>query len=83
MEKRVLVFAALAQVLTGAVLLLYPPVVAKLLFGADSAGVGLVLSRVAGIALIALDVACWPYGAASRALCGMLTYSSLATLGLL
>lgn len=64
----------------GLVLVIYPPVVIKLLFGAEIVGAGMVLSRIAGIALIALGVACWPCATASRALCGMLTYSSLATL---
>jgi len=54
-----------------------------LLFAAEIAGIGVVTSRFAGLALIALGVACWPYGSGSRALCGMFTYSSLATSGLL
>jgi hypothetical protein len=83
MKHRVLAIAAAAEALTGLVLLVYPPIVIKLLFGTNIAGIGEVTSRFAGIALIALAVACWPCAPASRALCGMLTYSSLATLGLL
>ena len=81
--KKLLAVAAIAEGLTGLVLLVYPPIVIKLLFAADIAGIGVVTSRFAGLALIALGVACWPYGSGSRALCGMLTYGSLATLGLL
>jgi hypothetical protein len=81
--KKLLAFAAAGEAATGLVLLVYPLIVIKLLFGEDVAGVGVVMSRFAGLALIALGVACWPYGSASRALYGILTYSSLATLGLL
>jgi uncharacterized membrane protein YeiB len=35
------------------------------------------MSRIAGLALIALGIACWP---GRTALCGMLTYSALITL---
>src|SRR5262245_40027765 len=83
MNNRLLAVAAAAEALTGLVLLGYPPLVTKLLFAAEIAGIGIVTSRFAGMALLALGVACWPYGSASPALCGMLTYSSLATLGLL
>ena len=67
---------ALAEAGTGAVLLAYPPIVAQLLFGAEITGAGIVLGRVAGIALIALGVACWP----GTPLVGMLIYSALVTL---
>ena len=78
-----LAVAALGEGATGVVLLVYPPFVIWLLFGAEMAGAGVVMSRIVGIALIALTVACWPYGTQARALCGMLTYSSLVTLYLL
>ena len=64
-------------------MLVVPSLVVNLLFGADIADIEVVTSRFAGVALIALGVACWPCGSVSRALYGMLTYSSLATLGLL
>src|SRR5262245_32756984 len=83
MNNRLLGVAAAAEALTGLFLLGYPPLVIKLLFAAEIAGIGIVTSRFAGLDLLALGVACWPYGSASPALCGMLTYSSLATLGLL
>ena len=57
--------------------------VVRLLFGADVAGIGLVTSQFAGLALLSLGVACWSRESAASALYGMLTYSSLATLGLL
>jgi hypothetical protein len=82
--KTLLALAAVGEAATGLVLLAYPPIVVRLLFGAEIAGAGMVMSRVAGIGLIALGIACWPSrdtrGRAGSALCGMLTYSLLATL---
>jgi hypothetical protein len=75
-----LAIAGLCEAAAGLALLVYPPIVVGLLFGAGIAGVALVLSRFAGIALIALAIACWPGGPAGRAPFGMLTYSALATL---
>ena len=76
----VLAVAALSEAVLGLALLLYPPIVIRLLLGAEIIGVGDVVSRFAGIALIGLGVACWPNGSARQPLDGMLTYSTLATL---
>jgi hypothetical protein len=82
--KILLALAAAGEAAFGLVLLVYPPAVVRLLFGAEVAGAGMVMSRVAGIALIALGIACWPgramRGRAAAALGGMLVYSLLATL---
>ena len=78
--KKVLTFAAVAEAATGVALLIVPSLVARLLLGAELTGVAIPVARVAGIALLALGVACWP---GSTALCGMLTYIALATLYLL
>jgi hypothetical protein len=80
MTRTVLSLAAAGEAATGLVLLAYPPIVVRLLFGAEVAGAGMVVSRFAGVALVALGIACWPGGASAHALCGMLTYSALATL---
>jgi hypothetical protein len=71
-----LVVAALSEVATGAALLIAPSIVAQLLLGAELTGVAVTVARVAGIALIALGVACWP----GTPLVGMLTYSAAVTL---
>jgi len=78
--KAPLVFACLAEAATGLALVAHPPLVVRLLFGVETAGVGVVVSRVAGIALIALGIACWPGNPGSRPHHGMLAYSALATL---
>ena len=83
--KKVLLLAAVGEAATGLALLVSPVVVVRLLLGADLAGLagrddlaaaGIIIGRVLGIALIALGIACWP---GRTALCGMLTYSLLAT----
>jgi len=76
MTKRVLVFAAVAEIATGVALLLVPALVGQLLLGAGLAGMAAVVARVTGIALVALGVACWP-GPPIR---GMLIYSVGITL---
>ena len=74
--NKVLVFAALSEVATGAALLLAPALFGQLLFGVELDGVAMTVARVTGIALIALGVACWP----GTPLLGMLTYSAAVTL---
>ena len=78
--RRVLVLAAVGEAATGVALLLVPSLVGQLLFGVEMTGIAIPVARVTGIALVALGVACYPGEAAGRGLCGMLTYSLLATL---
>ena len=72
--KKVLVLAALSEAATGLALLIVPSLVGQLLLGTGLTGVSILVARVAGIALIALGIACLP----GLALAGMLTYSALA-----
>jgi hypothetical protein len=79
--KKLLAVTAVGEAFTGLALLIYPSLVVRLLFGVEIAGAGVLMSRIAGIALIALGSACWPRrDAGGRALQGMLSYSLLATL---
>ena len=81
--KKILALAAVAEAGTGAILLVTPAIVARLLFAAEISGAGVIMSRIAGIALIGLGVACWPGSSAVQQLYGMLTYSTLAMLYLI
>ena len=74
--RRLLSVAGAGEALTGLVLLIHPALVVRLLFGAEISGSGTVMSRVAGIALIALGVACWP----GPPQVGILSYSAAVTL---
>jgi hypothetical protein len=74
--NKALIFAAVAEVATGSALLLVPSLVRQLLLGEELTGVAIPVARVAGIALIALGIACWP----GPPLGGMLTYGTVVTL---
>jgi hypothetical protein len=74
--RRVLVLAAVAEAATGLALLIVPSLVGRLLLGEGLTGIAIPVARVAGIALIALGVACWP----GPPLVGMLIYSAAVTL---
>jgi len=58
--KRVIILAALGEAATGLALVVVPSLVGRLLLGEALTGVAVPVARVAGIALIALAVACWP-----------------------
>jgi hypothetical protein len=73
---KLLAIAAIAEAATGLALLVVPSLVGSLLLGVELTGVAIPIACVLGIALIALGVACWP---GRTALCGMLTYSAMAT----
>ncbi len=73
--KKALIFAAIGEAATGLALLIVPSLVGQLLLGEQLAGVAIPAARVAGIALIALGIACWP----GPPLVGMVTYSAFVT----
>jgi hypothetical protein len=73
---RVLILAAVGEAATGLALLIVPSLVGRLLLGEELTGIAIPVARVAGIALIALGVACWP----GPPRVGMLIYSAAVTL---
>jgi hypothetical protein len=74
--KWALIFAAVGEAGTGLALLIVPSLVGRLLLGEELTGIAIPVARVAGIALVALGVACWP----GPPLVGMLIYSAGVTL---
>ncbi len=74
--KWLTIFAAVAEAATGLGLLIVPSLVGQLLLGEQLTGVAIQVAGVAGIAPIALGIACWP----GPPLVGMLTYSASVTL---
>ena len=82
--RTILAFAAVVEVGTGLVLMIDPAIVAALLLGAEISGVGTLLGRCFGIALLALGLACWPSRqraeSGSPAVRAMLTYNALIAL---
>ncbi|MGF6202545.1 hypothetical protein [Pseudomonas laurylsulfatiphila] len=71
--RGLLVFAAIIEAATGVALILAPSLVGQLLLGIELTGV---IVRVAGIALIALALACWP----GPPMLGMLIYNAAVAL---
>ncbi len=82
-EKRVLAFASLAEAITGLIALIDPLIIARLLFNAEIAGVGVIITRIAGASLLGLGVSCWPgplfAKQVSKTLLGMLIYNFIVT----
>ena len=74
--KYALVFAAVGEAATGLALLVVPSLVGRLLLGVDLAGIAIPVARVAGIALVALGIACWP----GPARIGMVIYGAAVAL---
>ena len=74
--KKALMLAAVGEGATGLALLIIPSLVGQLLLGEPLTGIAVPVARVAGIALVALGVACWP----GSPLIGMLIYSLSVTL---
>jgi hypothetical protein len=74
--KMVLIFAAVGEAGTGLALLIVPSLVGRLLLGEELTGITIPVARVAGIALIALGVACWP----GPPRVGMVIYSAAVAL---
>jgi len=81
---KILAFAAAVEVGTGLVLLVNPAIVVRLLLGTEVSGVGTMLGRCFGIALLGLGLACWPsrprVESGSAAFRGMLIYNVLIAL---
>lgn len=75
--NRILAIASIIEAVTALALLVLPGLVVRLLFGIEPAGVGVIAARVAGIALLALGIASWPW---SRPGGGMAIYNLLAAL---
>jgi hypothetical protein len=60
MNARIVVtLSAVIETATGIALIANPSMVARVLMGSDLSGAGIALARVAGIALLALAIACW------------------------
>ena len=74
--RKALIFTAIAEIATGLALFIVPSLVGRLLLGEELAGVAVSVARVAGIALVALGIACWP----GPPVLGMITYSAAVAL---
>ena len=74
--------AAAIEGATGVALIIFPQAVCRLLLGADLAGIGIAVGRVAGIALLSIGLACWMSredASKTAILAAMLNYNPLVT----
>jgi hypothetical protein len=85
MARKLLIVTVLVEMPIGLMLLLSPPPVAGLLLGASlDAPAALIVSRIAGAALLSLGVACWlarddgPSGALRGLIAAMVLYNCAA-----
>ena len=78
--RNVLAFSSIVEMGTGVALVFGPALVAELLLGEALSAQGIAVARVAGIALLALGLACWPAADGSAAFRGMLVYNALVAL---
>jgi len=86
--KFLLTLTALIEALTGLGLLIVPAIVVKLLLGAEISGAAIPLGRMAGVALLALGVACWrargdTQSRAARGLIAAILLYNLGAVGIL
>ena len=79
MTNKLLAVASIFEALTGLVLIIAPGM-ARFLLGTDISGAAVGITRVAGIGLLILGVACWPRVQANIArVRAMLIYNLVAT----
>lgn len=83
MRKNLVAIAAAVEIPTGLVLILAPSVFTRLLFAADMSGPGQAFAPLAGFALLALAIACWPsrgvFAPPASAVRALLAFSLLYT----
>ena len=83
--KRFLTLTAIIEAATGLGLIAVPTLVVRLLLGAEISGASIPLGRVAGVALLALGVACWfaSYEVQNRAARGLAYAMMLYNVGII
>jgi hypothetical protein len=80
---KLLTVAVLIEAASGLALVVLPGAACWLVFGSASDGAGQAMARLAGVALAALAVSCWPAEGARWPRHGMLAYNALAAILLL
>ncbi len=80
---KLLIIAVLVEAVSGLVLVVLPGSASWLVFGAASDGAGRAMARLAGVALVALAIACWPTEGARWPQRGLLAYNVFAAVLLL
>jgi len=78
--KTLVIASSTIEAATGLTLIADPGLFVRLLLGADLSGSGIAVGRLAGMALVALALACWPSedDATAQATSALLTYNFMA-----
>ena len=78
--KNLLKFCSLTESTTGLAAIVIPSIVLLLLFGVEANEISITISRLAGIALLSLGIACWPGDHFTQALRSMSIYNLLVAI---
>jgi hypothetical protein len=78
--KNLLKLCSVIETTTGLSAIVIPSIVIQLLFATDVNGITIIISRLAGICLISLGIACWPGEYFSQALRAMFIYNILVAI---
>jgi hypothetical protein len=83
--KKLVIVSATIELATGLALIADPGLVVLVLLGTDLSGGGTALGRVAGVALLALGMACWPRAddATAQITWALFTYNFLVAIYLI
>src|SRR5260370_30176250 len=81
--RKLLIVTVVAEAVTGVALVILPGAACWAVFGSASDGAGQTMGRLAGVALAALAVSCWPGEGARWPQRGMLAYNALGAILLL
>ncbi len=82
MLKKLLVVAALGEAAFGVFVFVAPGLALVLLFGSAPVASAMIVTRIVGVAIVSLGIACYPRGP-RQGLYGLLTYSVLVALYLI
>ena len=76
-HRKVLACSAGVEVATGFALIVAPSLVTRLLLGGEVAGLGIIVARCFGVALVSLSLAVWPRDTSpAQAIRAMLLYNA-------
>jgi hypothetical protein len=78
--KNLLRICSVIESTTGLAAIAIPSIVIQLLLGVEVSGAALIISRLAGIALLGLGIACWPTLNTTQAGRAMFVYNLLAAI---
>ncbi len=77
--KTLLIICSATEAATGLALIVIPSIVTQLLLGVAVDGIALTISRLAGVCLISIGIACWPTENTIQATRAMFVYNLIVS----